>query len=483
MNGDTYCYARSIQTFEGPVYHLGYYAVGKVFHIIVGRFAGDPVRTLAWMSVFFGAVSVACMYSFSFYLSKNRTQSLLAALMLLFSGSFWEFAEHGEVYIPQLGFVLLSAISILNGRPLLSSLFLLVAISITPTSCLAVPGMIYLIRTQGATRRHYMWFLVPLAAVMAVVAVAASSTIIRTLNWAIYSPQTLLGKTSVGAVIVHIISRVIHVYGKSFTILSFLSLFGFVHMYIYNRQLWILMFLFLLPFSAYVLNLGLFSGDHLIITFIAVSYLGSYGVVALLDIMSVQGAWKWSLMGAIVVVHLLLSYGLFIYPNQRNSREFERVASHLRTQYAKNGIMFCEYDFGVTFWYNKWSEDDFYLLSGRPDEYLTDECRDITRCIAKLQTEFWVNLTHIPGFLSQPMDVKGMLRSRPVYFVDRCDWPSGLVRILVPEARLRKREKEISKVHRFEAYLGRALGAKTYTKKVFESPLYPVYLVELSTVP
>jgi hypothetical protein len=144
-NGDTYSYARSISTFEGPIIHIGYYTIGYIFHSLLKQFGSTPLLTLGYMSCFFGSISVICMYLFTFMLTENRLQSFLAALILMFSGTFWFFSVHGEVYVPQLAFVLLSVLFIMKKRALLSSLSILVAISITPTSCLAIPPLIYLV--------------------------------------------------------------------------------------------------------------------------------------------------------------------------------------------------------------------------------------------------------------------------------------------------------------------------------------------------
>ena len=160
-NGDTYVYARSITTFEGPLIHRGYYIIGYIFHAFLQKFGSTPLQTLGYISVFFGSLSVACMYLFSFELTGNRLQSCLSAFILLFSGTFWFFSSHGEVYVPQLAFVLLAVLFVINKKPFFSGLSILVGISITPTSCLAIPALIYLINLKQFERRQIASFILP----------------------------------------------------------------------------------------------------------------------------------------------------------------------------------------------------------------------------------------------------------------------------------------------------------------------------------
>ena len=103
VNGDTYAYADSITSFAGPLIHYGYFVIGAFFYAVLQNFGMNALQTVTFMSIFFGSVCVASMYLFSIGLTKDRFQSLLAALILMFSGTFWFFAEHGEVYVPQLG--------------------------------------------------------------------------------------------------------------------------------------------------------------------------------------------------------------------------------------------------------------------------------------------------------------------------------------------------------------------------------------------
>ena len=125
-NGDTYVYASAISTFRGPLIHFGYYVIGFIFHSFLQKVGSNSMLSLGYVSVFFGSISVVCMYLFTLELTKNRFQSLLSSLILLFSGAFWFFSTHGEVYVPQLGFVLLSVLCAVRRKryfPVFSFLF------------------------------------------------------------------------------------------------------------------------------------------------------------------------------------------------------------------------------------------------------------------------------------------------------------------------------------------------------------------------
>ncbi len=162
LNVDTYLYTRAIETFEGPNIHFGYYIIGSFCHWLLGPLGVTPLQTLGYISQFFGSVSVAGIYIFTFLLTDSRLHSFLTACILMFSGAFWLLSIHGEVYVPQLAFVLLSLIFLMKSRPMLSSLSILIAVSITPTSLLALFPLCYIIYMNKFDRKHLIYFAAPI---------------------------------------------------------------------------------------------------------------------------------------------------------------------------------------------------------------------------------------------------------------------------------------------------------------------------------
>jgi hypothetical protein len=112
-NGDTYLYAYSIKTFEGPLLHIGYYLLGSSFYSLLKFFEISPIMSLNLISTFFGSLAISLQYSIINNLTDNKLLGISSAIILLFSGTFWFYAEHGEVYVPQLCFVLLAILFIL----------------------------------------------------------------------------------------------------------------------------------------------------------------------------------------------------------------------------------------------------------------------------------------------------------------------------------------------------------------------------------
>ena len=487
VNGDTYAYARSISTFEGPIIHIGYYSIGYIFHSLLKQFGSTPLQTLGYMSCFFGSISVICMYLFTFMLTENRLQSFLAALILMFSGTLWFFSIHGEVYVPQLAFVLISVLFIMKKRALLSSLSILVAISITPTSCLAIPPIIYLMYVKQFEKKQIIYFAFPILLALIFLIAWDISKLLNILAKAIHSPKVFFESFSYKALILKVPYSLIKVYGKSFNLISFVGIFGFAILYKEDKKIWWSMLAFILPFSLYLLNLDLFSGDHLIISFIAISFFGSYGIIHLFKITNASLQIKRLAVILILFGHLWVSYQLFIRPEIRDAQELKKVVNNLADEYNTNALMISDYNFGMAFWYLTNEETDFFLFTGRPNEVLREHGGNFRECQKKLDAKFWINLSQLPDFIYQlglkrssgfiyRLGLKQSSGQRLLYFVDRSDWPTWIVRLLLSDKSLEKRKREITKLKRCKTYLEERSEEKFEFLKFIDSPLWPVYV-------
>ncbi len=477
-NGDTYVYARSISTFQGPVIHYGYFILGHLLHGVLSLFGSTSLTTLAYMSCLFGSLSALCMYLFTLRLTGDRLRSLLAAGLLLFSGDFWLYSEHGEVYIPEFFFVILSALLILHRKPLLAAVTFAIAISITPTSLLALPALLYLLHMQTYNRREASWFVIPIALGLLALALWRPSDIGEILRTSMYPPAHLAQQMNLGRLARDVIVPLIQVYGKAFSIFSFLSLYGFVLLLRRERKNWLLMVVFTAPFLLYILNVDLFSGDHLIISFLAISFLASAGVVHLTEAARLRSAGRISVIVFLVCLHGWVSYELFIGPERRDASELARVSRELASVFEPNAVLLSQYNAGMSFWYVTQDEPDFSLLTGRPHLFrqkaLAKDAAD-----RQLQKRFWVNWDNAQGIGLMGKDCS-ILQQRPVYLLDTVNWPSWLGRLVLPAGTLEKRASRTS--HTFEAvrrFFMIRHHREMRAKKIIDSPLYPVYEVRL----
>jgi len=487
VNGDTYVYAYSISTLAGPVIHIGYYLLGSIFHFFLKSFGATRLQTLGYISGFFGSVSVVCMYILTLMLTKNRFQSFLAALILMFSGTFWFFSIHGEVYLPQLAFVLLSVVFILKMSPLLSSLSILVAISITPTSCLAIPPIIYLMYVKQFKIKQIIHFAFPILLALIFLIAWDISQLLNILAKAVYSPKLFFVDFSYKKLVHELAYRMMTVYGKSFNLISFIAIFGFVILYKEDKKIWWSMLAFILPFSLYLLNLDLFSADHLIISFIVISFFGSYGIIRLFQITNSSFQTKYLATIFLIFGHIWISYQLFIRPEIRDGQELKKVVNNLADEYNTNAIMISDYNFGMAFWYLTNEETDFFLFTGRPNKFLREHGSNFRECQQRLEAKFWINLSELPDFIYQlglkrssgfiyRLGLKQSSGQRLLYFVDRSDWPTWIVRLLLSNKSLEKRKREIPKLKSCKTYLEERLEEKFEFLKFIDSPLWPVYV-------
>jgi len=480
LNVDTYLYARAIETFEGPVVHLGYYLIGALCHSLLETIGITPLQTLGYISQFSGGISVAGIYVFIFLLTENRLHSLLSAIVLMFSGAFWLFSIHGEVYVPQLAFVLLALICLLKMRPLLSSLSILVAVSITPTSLLAMVPLCYIMVMKRFDKRQLIYFSAPILLAFAIVMVWVGPKVIETFAKAIYSPKIFFDEFSYAGMLIKVVYDLAKSYGRSFNLISFFAIFGFLALYGRDRKLWGLMLAFLLPFLAYFFNLGLFSPDHLIITLIAVSFLGSYGILRLLDVVSARVTTRVVLIPLLLLIFLWISFELSISRQKIYATELDRVIHSLSEKSQDVGVIIADYNFGVSFWSLTREEESNDLFEGRPNGFLHKSLSSYTAAIERLKRQFWISFACIPGFASRP-EFSSLLAGRPIYLVERIDWPIGSAQVFkdwLIDLGVENQEKATARLEKIREYLSYKLGTEIAIEKIIDSPLHPVYVMQ-----
>lgn len=480
INGDTYLYALGVVQLKGPLFHMGYYFIGNIFNSAFSVIYTDPVKSLGMMSLISGSLSVALIYLFTKRLSGNSQVSFLASLVLLFSGGLWYYSVHGEVYVPQLFMVILSLLMAIYNRPLLSSVAFLIAVSITPTSSLIFPALILLIMMYGKSSRDIFYFLVPVVSIALFLVVLKWSKIFNMVDDAVFSPEVFFTNFSYITLLSEIFLSLLKVYIKSFNFLIFFIIPGAVFLYRENKKILLLALFIILPFSLYVFNLGLLTEDHLIITFIPVSLIIAFGVIKSSELIMPGVIIEKILLFFLVSIHGFISYQIFIGPELRNSAELESVMTSFSRNYEENGIMISEYNFGMAFWYYTQEENEYFLKTGRPNLFLDPAEKDYDKKILQLKNRFWINLSaNLVDFFNVKLNDKSIFENRPIYFVDRSDWPSVIIKKLIPERQLRERETRIRKIERFVDYLSNELNSRTNYIKIYDSPYHPVYQIRL----
>lgn len=478
MNGDTYAYAHSLSSFAGPTFHYGYFAIGFAFHSFFKLFGLNPMETLCYMSVLFGSVCVVGMYFFTLEITKKRYLSLLAAFILLFSGTFWVFAEHGEVYVPQLAFVLFAAVSMLKEKPLFAVVLLLVATFITPTSGLAFFPLLYIAYQRNMSKRQFAIFLVPAILFFILAFLLAFHSISGFTRW-IFSPMVHVSDISVLKGFLIVICQFIMVYVKPFNLFFLFACVGLIITFRRYRERFYLIAAFVLPFMIYTLNISLFSGDHLIITYVVVSFAAACGLYELLHFFNAGKYSKQLIAVALLAVHVIISYVIYIYPKERDTQELGRVISEFSTKYQQGGIIISEYSFGTAFWYLTQPETDYMLLTGRPNYYLRYHCPVMVTCMERLKHGFWINTPQIRDFMQLWNEHKELFRSKPIFFIDHDDWTTGAARSILPDTILRIRSERKRQMQKVKTDIEEILGVQTEFRNVLSSPLYPVYRIEL----
>jgi hypothetical protein len=147
INGDAALYEQQIAHFDFShrTIHLGYYLLGIPFiHLL--PLPSDYALNL--MSCFFGALSIALIFTIAFTVSQNILVAFVSSTLLLTNYLFLSNAVYAEVYVPQLCFFLLSLQLVLSQKAIFAGMAFAFAFLITPSSLFGFPCLIVLLRDK-----------------------------------------------------------------------------------------------------------------------------------------------------------------------------------------------------------------------------------------------------------------------------------------------------------------------------------------------
>ncbi|MCP4650150.1 MAG: glycosyltransferase family 39 protein [PVC group bacterium] len=473
-NGDTYTYARSLSSFDATVVHFGYYVIGAIMHFFMRMGGASSLLTLGYLSVLASAICVVCMYMLTLNFTNNRLQSLIAAFILLFSGTFMLFSLHGEVYIPQLAVIMLAAILILKGHFLAAGLFEVVACSITPTSLLALFPLGCLVVQKKAGKIGLFKFLLPFL-ILAVLFLCKPERVVEVFAAAVFVPELFVKTVNFFEISGYVFFELAKVYGVSFNIISLFALGGVVVLLKENRKVLIFFGAWFLPFLLYIFNLGLLSGDHLIITFIPVSFFASEGIIKLFKKKN-QGK---ALVAVVLFFYLVVSLNMLVSEEKRNAVEIQRVVAELHEIYEPRAIMFSKYNFGVCYWYSVNDKENIFILSGRPNMLIRDTRYPNKQTINRLEESFWLNWSsNVRDFFNLVDSAEELFKGRTVYFSESLYWPSPLAKKLWGAERIQKKQLLNRTLSQANSLAKKLMGDGAEFEKIIDSPLCPVYRIK-----
>ena len=147
INGDAALYEQQIVHFDFShrTIHLGYYLLGMPFiHLL--PLPSDYALNL--MNCFFGALSIALIFTIAFTISENLLVAFVASILQLTNHLFFYNAVYAEVYVPQLCFFLLSLQLVLLHKAISGGMVFALAFLITPSSLFGFPCLMIVLRDK-----------------------------------------------------------------------------------------------------------------------------------------------------------------------------------------------------------------------------------------------------------------------------------------------------------------------------------------------
>ncbi len=142
-NGDDAVYAQQIKSFElgERTTHLGYYLLGSPLALLAPDFSDYSLNA---MSAFFGALTVAAVGLLTRALCGSSTGAIFSGLFLATNYLFVYNCVFAEIYISQTFFLVLAFGLLLYAQPVAGGLAFGLSTLISPSTLLAVPGLVVL---------------------------------------------------------------------------------------------------------------------------------------------------------------------------------------------------------------------------------------------------------------------------------------------------------------------------------------------------
>jgi len=475
-NGDTYTYASylnnpDVQQWD-PIIHIGYYLAAKLLYLFLKIFHVSPAFTLAVIS-FISAIlaGLGCFFLIADLMEDNR-KGFIAALVLLISGFFWTHAMYGEVYMPQLGTLILAMLLLVKHRPLAGALIFFLACSITPTSALILGFAFHLVLTRKISFRELGIFVLPAAVAGCVCAIWKFQAVVGILQWASYDPRTFLGDHGLFFLPVFVAGELIRAIGKSFGIFAFFALIGLGYFAVRRRTLFLHIVFTFLPFILYIFNLGLLIPEHLCIVFPLIAMAAAEGLMLALHPLGTRGRY---ITGAILFfIYITCNYFIWIQPVVSRGRQMEKEVKALSALVSENAAIIAPYHYGVAYWHFTKPGRHINMLRGTPYLFIYNERGaphgDPEIKERLLEAQFWINRNHLsrPGTKAFLEDI--FRTGKDIYLIDLLYKPSRYIAWLLPERTVQKREELKTWLPRLDFDRG-----DMTSELVFDSSLWPVY--------
>ncbi len=165
INGDAALYEQQIAHFDFShrTIHLGYYLLGIPFIHLLPL---PPDYALNLMNCFFGALSIALIFTIACTVSHNLLVAFVSSILLLTNYLFLSNAVYAEVYVPQLFFFLLALQCVLLQKAIPAGISFALSFLITPSALFGLPCLMLLLRDKRAmvqlTTTAFLLALLPL---------------------------------------------------------------------------------------------------------------------------------------------------------------------------------------------------------------------------------------------------------------------------------------------------------------------------------
>jgi len=252
--------------------------------------------------------------------------------------------------------------------------------------------------------------------------------IIEIFSKAIYLPSVFIKELNFISLIKNIAYKLSAVYIKSFIIFILFAVYGFIKLFQNDGHATIFMVLLILPFSVYIFNLGLISGDHLILTTIPMSFFSAYGFVTSFTKFENKYSLKIVVFMLLFGLHIWASYQFLIFPEKRYSLGYEKTLTVIKNHMDEETILICPYDIGIAYWNNNFNENEYFVFTGTPDYFFSDYDGPDEKKHEILKNPFWINIQHVRN-LFYSIDFQKLIDGRNICFIEQRNhhpWLAGL---------------------------------------------------------
>lgn len=320
-SGDAAIYAGDIEEGDINLNHIGYQIMGRALYLIFKN-TFPLVTIVAFISVFFGALSLGFCYLISKKILGSPRDAMLSTLIVMIAGTYWLYSIVIEIYAMHLFFLWSALYFMLDKKTYSSALLFFISLFISLTSVFFAPVLAYIAYKNKSAKRF--------ALCIALSAVLYLSVSYEEIYYVIRGGSTGL----------HLVAPLANAYYMTQSFLFFLplALIGTYKIYKKDPGTLKLILFAALPYTYFVF----FNWDHGVFLLPIYVFISSLAIYMIRDLVLFKNRY---FMGIVYIIFFSLELSLVVSPVVEESAIFDNFIKS-SSNCVHGNVLYARYDYG-----------------------------------------------------------------------------------------------------------------------------------------